>query len=292
MYERIDQGNGQIEIRENFRGPIVYLDHWAINDISLDKVLHDKFIDVMNTKGGTFRLSVFNIIELSKQTDSSQLDLIFNMISSIPDCGLINIDPKEVITKENSLISDPSLIFEVKNPSAELELVAAYIIAHNHPTKWHVSDIIRSIIPELPSKALSYSNSKFLQDMQRLLEVGRGDEKHLQKAGQRFKSLKKNGPKYQRPTREVFAMALDFVMRNSQMKMSEYSEWIDLFHVVVPVSYCDIVMVDKRWKTFISQTGFSYPEIAMVFDKKSSYDFLKAIEGWKNTEPAGQLERV
>ena len=292
MYERIDHGNGQVEIRENFRGPIVYLDHWAINDISLDKVLNDKFIDVMNTKGGTFRLSVFNIIELSKQTDSSQLDSIFNMISSIPDCGLINIDPKEVITKENALISDPSLIFEVKNPSAELDLVAAYITAHNHPIEWHVSDIIQSIIPELPSKALSHSNSKFLQDMQRLLEVGRGDKKHLHKAGQRFKNLKKNGPKYQRPTREVFSMALDFVMRNSQMKMSEYSEWIDLFHVVVPVSYCDIVMVDKRWKTFISQTGFSYPEIAMVFDKKSSYDFFKTIEGWKNTEPAGQLERV
>lgn len=290
MYERIDHGNGQIEIREHFRSPMVYLDHWALNDFSLDKVLCDKFVDVMNAKGGTFRLSVFNIVELSKQADLSQVEAILNMINSIPDCGLINIDPEVVITKENTLISDPSLIYEVKNPSAEVELVAAHIMAHNYPNGWHVSNIIRSVIPELPSKTLFRSNSEFVQDMQHLLSVGRGDKHHLQKAEQRFKSFKKAGPKYQRPTREIFSMSLDFVMRNSQMNMSEYSEWADLFHVIVPVSYCDIVMVDKRWKSFITQTGYSYPDIALVFDKKSLKEFFTAIETWEDTEPfAGNL---
>lgn len=285
MYERIDHSNGQIEIREYFKSPMVYLDHWALNDFSLDKVLRDKFVKVMNTNGGTFRLSVFNMIELSKQADSSQVDTILNMINSIPDSGLINNDPKVVINKENTLIYDPSLISEVKNPSAEVEIVAAYLMAHNHPEKWHVSDIIRSVIPELPSKTLLRSNSKFIQDMQRLLKVGRSDNQHLQKAGRRFKNFKKTGPQYQRPTREILAMALDFVMRNRQMKMSEYSEWTDLFHVIVPVSYCDIVMVDKRWKSFITQTGYSYPDIAMVFDKKTLNEFYTTIETWKGTEP-------
>ena len=86
-------------------------------------------------------------------------------------------------------------------------------------------------------------------------------------------------------------MALDFVMRNNQMKMSEYSEWTDLFHVVVPVSYCDIVMVDKRWKAFVTQTGFSYPDIAMTFDKKTSNQFFAAIETWKDTERGGAANR-
>jgi len=284
MYERIDHGNGQIEIREHFRSPMVYLDHWALNDFSLDKVLRNKFVDVMNAKGGTFRLSVFNIIELSKQADSSQVEAILSMINSIPDCGLINIDPKVVITKENAIISDPSFIFEVKNPSAEVEIVAAHIMAHNYPNEWHVSDIIRSVITELPSKTLFRSNSEFVQDMQHLLSVGRSDKDHLLKAEQRFKSFKKAGPKYERPTREIFSMSLDFVMRNSQMKMAEYSEWTDLFHVIVPVSYCDIVLVDKRWKSFITQTGYSYPDIAMAFDKKSLNEFFTAIETWKGTK--------
>jgi hypothetical protein len=281
MYKKIDRGDGQIELRENFKSPMVYLDHWALNDFSLDKVLRDKFVDVMNTKGGTFRLSVFNFIELSRQADASQVEAILNMINRILDCGLINIDPKVVITKENALISDPSLIFKVKNPSAEVEIVAAYIMSHDYPNEWHVSDIIRSVISELPTKAMLRSNSEFIQDMQRLIKVGRGDKQHLQKAKRRFKNLKKFGPKYQRPTREIFDMALDFVMRNIQMKMSEYSEWTDLFHLIVPVSYCDIVMVDKRWRSFITQTGYIYPDIAMVFDKKTQDDFFTAIETWE-----------
>lgn len=285
MYERIDHGNGQIDIREYFKSPMVYLDHWALNDISLDKASRDRFIHVMNIKGGMLRLSVYNMIELSKQVDLSQVEAILDMIGSVHDCGLINADPGVVIKKENALIADPSLIFEVRNPSAEVEIVAAHLMAHNHPSEWHVADVIRTVIPELPTKHLSQSNYEFVQDMERLLGVGRGDELHLRKAEKRFKSFKKAGPKYQRPTREVYAMAFDFVMRNSQMKMSEYSEWADLFHVIVPVSYCDVVVVDKRWKSFISQTGFSYPNVAMVFDKRSLNKFIAVIETWKDTEP-------
>jgi hypothetical protein len=64
--------------------------------------------------------------------------------------------------------------------------------------------------------------------------------------------------------------------------MLKYSDWNDLFHLIVPVSYCDIVLMDKRWKTFINQTGFSFPEIAMTFDKKIISDFFKKIEDWEN----------
>jgi hypothetical protein len=283
MYERINHGNGKIEIREYFRSPMIYLDHWALNDISLNKTLRDKFADIMNAKGGMLRLSVYNMMELSKQVDSSQVDAILDMIRSIHDCGFINADPGVVINKENTLIAEPSLIYEVMNPSAEVDLVAAHLMAQNYPLTWHVADIIRNIIRVMPKTNLSYGNSKFVQDMERLLSRGRGDSTHLRRAEKRFKSLKKAGPKYQRPTREVYTMAVDFIMRNKRMGMSEYSEWVDLFHVIVPVSYCDIVMVDKRWKSFVSQTGLSYPDIAMVFDKKSLNAFLTAIETWKET---------
>jgi len=64
--------------------------------------------------------------------------------------------------------------------------------------------------------------------------------------------------------------------------MSQYSEWNDLFHLVVPVSYCDIVLMDKRWKTFMEQTGFSYPKIALTHDKRTIADCFNRIEKWNN----------
>ena len=282
MYKRIDLPNNQIEIQEHFKSPMVYLDHWALNDLSLDDNLRKKFVKVMNEKGGTFRLSVINILELSKQGDKSQVDNILEMISSIHDCGLINIDPREVIHKENSLIEDPAAIYIVKNPSAEIEIIATYIMAHNYPEQWHVSDIIRAILPELPSKHMIKRNLDFLNDMQRLLNTGRGDDKYLKKASKRFKTLKDQGPRYQAATREILQMAIDFVLRNINMKMNKYSEWEDVFHVIVPVAYCDVVLIDRRWSSFINQTGFKYPRIAQIFDKRTLDDFFNTIENWEN----------
>ena len=90
---------------------MVYLDHWALNDLSLNSALRKRFIKLMNEKGGTFRLSVVNINELSRMADKSQVDSILSMIESINDCGLINIDPGEVIIgAQVDLSFDSSLI--------------------------------------------------------------------------------------------------------------------------------------------------------------------------------------
>jgi hypothetical protein len=282
MYIRIDHPNHQIEIQEHFKSPMVYLDHWALNDIALDNDMNDKFVKTMNSFGGTLRLSVVNMTELTKQKDKSQIKIILDMIKKIDDCGLINIDPKVVISKENTLIANPESIFQVKNPSAEIDLVGAYLMANNYPSQWHVSEMIKSIINELPSKRLSKSNENFIYDMQRLLSIGRSDEKHLKQVKNRFNAIKQNGPNNQAATREILQMSLDFIIQNKNMKMLKYSEWNDLFHLIVPVSYCDIVLMDKRWKTFINQTGFSFPKIAMTFDNKTITDFYQKIADWGN----------
>lgn len=281
MYKRIVHSNNEIEIQEHFKRPMVYLNHWALNDISHDQSLRENFVNTMNHKGGTFRLSITNFVELTRQKDKNQINSILSMIKSIPDCGLINIDAGEVIRRENALISDPNSILYPGNPSAEIEIVSTYLMTHNYPEQWHVSDMIENIINEPFSKRRSESSSKFIEDMQRLINSARNDKKYISKAKSRFKKLKNNGPKYQRPTREIQQLSFYFIIRNQELKMQEYSEWEDLFHVVVPVSYCDVVLIDKRWKAFVSQTGYSYPQIAKVYDKKSIGNFFQTLETWK-----------
>lgn len=278
MYKIIDHDDKRIEIQEHFRRPMVYLDHWALNDLSLNADLRDSFVKTMNDKGGTLRLSVANMIELSKQGDKQQVEDILNMIRSIEDCGLINVDPGEVIKKENILISVPAAAF---NPSAELELISAHLLARNYTLNWHVGDIIASVIDELPSKRLSNSNEQFLDDMKQLLEAGRNDSEFMKRAKSRFGKLKELDPEYQTATRELLQLSLDFVIRNINMKMDQYSEWNDIFHLIVPVAYCDIVMLDRRWKAFLNQTEFSFPQIAMTFDKRSIDALFGQIENWK-----------
>ena len=87
MYIRIDHPNNQIEIQEHFKRPMVYLDHWALNDIALDNDMNDKFVNIMNSSGGTLRLSAVNMTELAKQKDKSQIEIILDMKKKIEDCG-------------------------------------------------------------------------------------------------------------------------------------------------------------------------------------------------------------
>ncbi len=169
MYKRIERGNGQIEIQEHFRSPMVYLDHWALNDLSLNTTYRDRFINIMNERAGTLRLSVVNMIEISKQGDKNQVKSILDMLRDVEDCGLINMDSHQVIQKENTLISNPSSIVAVKNPSAEIEIVAAYLVARNRPATWHVADIIATAVSEQPSKHMLESSTRFLTGMERPL---------------------------------------------------------------------------------------------------------------------------
>ena len=276
MYEKIVRGN-DIEIRENFNSPTIYLDHWTLREISSNIELRNKFVDLMNSKGGTLRISIYNMVELTRQADITQVSSIISLINDILDCGLINVDPRDVVNKENMLISSPSLMF---NPSAETDIVANYLMSKNYPDSWHVSEIIKGIIDELPSEKLAANSVNFVEDMQKLLSNRRGNRNDLHESRKRFNKQKVDQPKYQAATRELFQLAIDFVVINSNMKMTKYSEWIDMFHVIVPFAYCDMVLTDKRWKTFISQTGMFHPAIAKVFDKRTLDDFFKEIESW------------
>ena len=203
---------------------MVYLDHWALNDISLDKACRDRFASVMNERGGTLRLSVMNIAELARQGDQSQVRSILDMLRKVKDCGLINMDPHQVIQKENILISKPSAVVVIKNPSAEIEIVAAYLVAHNRPKAWHVADVISSVVFNPQSERVSRSSGQFLTSMLRLLEKGRTNPTYLKKASDTFAKLKAAGPKCQTATRELLVMAFAFIMKNTTMKMINHSE--------------------------------------------------------------------
>ena len=79
MY-RINEQNNDSILEEHLGSPTVYLDHWAINDLSLNKEYKERFIKSINYFCGTLRLSVYNIVELINQSDSKQRMSILNQI--------------------------------------------------------------------------------------------------------------------------------------------------------------------------------------------------------------------
>jgi hypothetical protein len=82
-------------------------------------------------------------------------------------------------------------------------------------------------------------------------------------------------------TKDIYRLAIDFVVVNEDMQMFS-NEWIDLLHTVVPVAYFDFVMLDKRWCHFIRTIlPLSPPDIAYVFSQREIEDFLTKIKNFK-----------
>lgn len=113
--------------------------------------------------------------------------------------------------------------------------------------------------------------------MNLFLDTVRSDCQYTIKSKTRSSLTKKQGKKFDRATREIFLLAFDFVLQNSCMTMAS-NEWHDFFHSIVPVAYCDLVLLDKRWTTFVSQTELTFPDIAFIFNRKSIDSFFNTLE--------------
>lgn len=271
MFVRYPLDDGRALLVESLGRPIVYLDNWALNDIALDVSYRETFVSTMKAKKGTLRLSVSNLNELMKQADRQQISAILEMIDSI-DAGFINTNFVDVVTRENS-----SLRREVhENPSQEVGLILDYLLAQNWPESWAMSDVIRTVLDNSSGDQMRESWDQFAVRMQRLLSSVRSDSKYMRKSNERANTTRKKGKEYDRPTRELFQIVFNFVLQNVEMRMSS-KEWHDFFHAIVPAAYCDLVLLDKRWATFISQTGLKFPDVAFVFDKKSIERFFSTL---------------
>lgn len=260
------------KLSEVFGRPTIYLDHWALNDLALNTDNRQRFTRILNNRGGMLRISTYNIRELLGQHNKSQIETVLSFIDEV-DSGFINVDPIEVIEKENQIIAGN---VTVGNPSADLDIIDLYLMAKNHLSSWKVSEIIKTCLDEVNES--SFCSEDFLSRIKSTTEKARQNSISLNKMKRYFEKLRSAGQQYHTATRESLRMVIAFIIKNQNMKMTAISEWNDIFHLIVPVSYCDIVLLDKRWNEFIKQTGLTPPGIAYVYDKRGIDDFFKMLE--------------
>ena len=270
IVHKLDDGRNLLI--EQLGQPIVYIDNWALNDISLRSSYRQRFIDIMKNRKGTLRLSVSNLVELLNQTDQNQIESLLSMIDSV-DAGFINTNFKDVINFENGILRG-----EIdENPSQEIGLIWTYLLAQNWPESWTVTDVIRSVLNNSSGKYFKESWEQFAEKMKLFMANIRSNNEYTNKSKTRLAFTQKKGKKYDRATRELFQIGFNFVLQNPSMTMTS-NEWHDFFHSIVPVAYCDLVLLDKRWSTFVSQTKLAFPDIAFTFDRKSIEDFFSILE--------------
>ena len=86
--------------------PTVYLDHWALRELSENDVLANRFTAALESRGGTLSLSWANLVEFGKVTHEHQVRRAESLIeANLPRVFFVEVDPFIVISREDELLA-------------------------------------------------------------------------------------------------------------------------------------------------------------------------------------------
>ena len=274
--------NGIIEVKidQIAYPPTVYLDTWALFDFIAANDLADRFIKILNNLGGTLMLSIMSILESVGLKNQKQFQCLCDLIDSIgiDKVALLDFNFTRVIRKEKiyKKIRGPFLKI---SPAIDCGLLDAFIKIHEPENPLKVSEFFSAYRQDLENGKVLEENWE--QSLFPIIVRARNNINALSNAKKRFRKRKENANACKFPcTKFLWDSCIDYLAINENMRMPD-KEWRDIFHTIVPVAYCDFVLVDKKWLNFIKSTGLEYPQIAKVYAQRNLSEFLKDLENWK-----------
>ena len=278
MIELTVNPDGKLEFYQHTPSPIVYLDNWALKDIALDSSLAHRLIEAIKRRSGTLALSWLNFVELSGLGDSRQFQVVASLLESVtPHIAFLNLIPQAVINQENELLKGASTI----GPHLDRDLLRVFAYFRRQSLNpLSVSEFLLGL-RDPACGIIRESSRKFMENLYPLLVQIRKKIATSLKYEARAKAAPK-GPEIPRLTRYIYQDAARHLARNRIIMTSNH--WRDFFHMVVPLAYCNYVLLDRTWATIakeilgrIKKSGFQ-AETSAVFSPKELPKFWISLE--------------
>jgi len=230
--------NGQpIKIQE-ITSPNIYLDLCAFMDIATKSNYRDKFKAALFNKRGTLLFSWIHLLELSDVSDKEQLKSYVSFLDSlIENLGFIDVVPAAVIAKENQKLQGDN---NVKPPMDERFLSFFDTVIMNTKSikplsfDWLLTNLNHPVIIEY-KKVFHLKFNSCLADSQKKKKKDKRYEARIEAVAR--------GINLPVATRYIEDDILKSFLREGK-KLSPNS-WRDFYHTVVPVAYCDYVLLDR-----------------------------------------------
>lgn len=224
--------------QENF-SPCVYLDHWALRNLSQDTASSDRFTKGLKDRGGTLSLSWLNLVEFTGVTDNRQIDMADRLVEQIaPNIVFIALDPWLVISNEDAAIKKnlrhgdwlDKLIFEafVNMPRDGLSPISTRGLFRQYTPGTRLTENLAAT---------------FLEKIQKAREQYSTD-----KNAQRMVNKPPKGSHIYPATRFLIPELLRVLIKNPAQKLT-INDASDFLHSVVPLAYCNYVLLDAHWAT-------------------------------------------
>lgn len=106
MPMKLEIDGSKLHVRQSFDAPAVYLDHWALCELSEDQGLRYRFVRALRAKRGTLLLSHTNLGEFTVPTDIRHATAAEELLDLLlPNVYLSDLDLEKALAAE----SDPDL---------------------------------------------------------------------------------------------------------------------------------------------------------------------------------------
>ena len=97
--------DGRLLATQRDSSPTVYLDHWALRELSTTGDLAQRFVAALKKRNGTLALSCANLIEFCNVTDDHQTRRAEELFeASLPHVFFLEMDPFLVQSREDELL--------------------------------------------------------------------------------------------------------------------------------------------------------------------------------------------
>jgi hypothetical protein len=274
---RISVGrSGELVAEQGLVSPAVYLDHWALRAVSDDAGLGDRLRHVIEARAGTLVVSWANIAEFSNLDERAARSAEVLLDSSLPHVFFLDFNVFDVVRREADIVGGgPPL-----PPHADMDLLR--LVVGLKPA---------GVQPVTCVGMLTEVSGRRLESTERMKDtfvekVGALREEYLEDDAFRVlvdRSLRQQATP--RGTSIVLREILAGVMRDGKSPIGR-NDALDFFHTIVPVAYCDVVLLDGRWRDQVDRLRMRLERAGIGFPLATVLSGAGALEGliaWLNS---------
>jgi len=267
---------------QELTSPSVYLDHWAFREISDSKTLSKRFSEALLCRGGTLVLSWLNIVEFCKVTIDNQRQNASSFLDKIgPNVFWINPDFFAVAKYESGRSGNCNC------PLPDREIATVHLkVLHSKTQNQSTASLGGGFDVVFNSTNIRQQFDELGSLISSQFEWMRGDQEINKSLRKPLQPLKLEQPDLH-ATRLIARELIGPLVKQRDLKIT-HNDAIDLTHTVVPVSYCDYVLLDNGWTARVNQLRARFKKanvyipMAKVFSKKNDgmESFFKELEGY------------
>jgi hypothetical protein len=222
--------------------PVVYLDQWALIDISQRQSEAERFAGILKERNGTLALSWINLMEFgkAKQGTPAAVDALLEKIH--PNFAFLESLPDLVIEREDLNLKGGGPVA----PHLAGDFLREFVMTGKSGLDpLSPAGFVSGLIDSERSGALDERWRELVDGVSPRFQEAR--DRYMTDPGFRSRmSAMPKGCLLPAPTRYVNQLAFQDAISGS-WKLTSTHHWADYFHTIVPISYCDYVLLDDAW---------------------------------------------